>query len=106
MKNKLFSTVLPAVVFAQATPPATPSVSLSSVSDILAILNRVVGWAFGLFFALAAVFILWAAYDYLTAGGDSKKIDSAKNKLIYAAIGIGVALIARSVVAVIQNFIA
>lgn len=92
-----------------ATPvlaqPTTPQVPIDSVSDIQTILNRIINWAFVFFFALAAFFILWAAFDYLTAAGKDDKIKSAKNKLIYAAIGIAVALIARSVVGLIEAFI-
>lgn len=94
-------------VFAQTgnQPGSTPQVNIDSVSDIKAIMDKIIGWAFVFFFALAGVFILWAAFDYLTAGGDSKKVDSAKSKLIYAAIGIAVALIARSVAGLVEAFI-
>jgi hypothetical protein len=81
------------------------SVDIGDITDIQTILNRVITWAFVFFFALAGFFILWAAFDYLTAAGKDDKIKSAKNKLIYAAIGIAVALVARSVVGLIEAFI-
>ncbi|MCK9187143.1 MAG: hypothetical protein PHS16_01840 [Candidatus Colwellbacteria bacterium] len=104
MKNKILNSIIPAVALAQ-TPPVVPSASVSSIQDILDLADRIVGWAFAFFFALAAFFILWAAYDYLTAGGAEAKLTSAKNKLIYAAVGIGIALVARSVVTIVQTFI-
>jgi len=79
--------------------------NIRDITDIQTILNRVITWAFIFFFALAGLFILWAAFDYLTAAGKDDKIKSAKNKLIYAAIGIAVALVARSVVGIIEAFI-
>ncbi len=99
--------VLGVPVFAQTgnQPGSTPQVNIDSVSDIKAIMDKIIGWAFVFFFALAGVFILWAAFDYLTAGGDSKKVDSAKSKLIYAAIGIAIALVARSVAGLVEAFI-
>jgi hypothetical protein len=102
-----FVAVFGVPVFAQTgnQPGSTPQVNIDSVSDIKAIMDKIIGWAFVFFFALAGVFILWAAFDYLTAGGDSKKVDSAKSKLIYAAIGIAVALIARSVAGLVEAFI-
>lgn len=95
----------PLTALAVETAPITPSVSIKSVEDILEIADTVVEWAFAFFFALAAFFILWAAYEYLTAGGAEAKLTSAKNKLVYAAVGIGIALVARSIVTVVQTFI-
>jgi hypothetical protein len=84
---------------------SVPRVDWDSVDDVKAVLDKIIGWAFVLFFALAGVFILWAAFDYLTAKGDPKKVESAKNKLIYAAIGIAIALVARSIAGIIEAFI-
>lgn len=45
-----------------------------------------------LFFTLAtvvAVFMfLWAAFEWMTSGGEKEKVASARNKIIYAIIGI------------------
>ena len=99
--------VLGVPVFAQTgnQPGSTPQVNIDSVSDIKAIMDKIIGWAFVFFFALAGVFILRAPFYYLTAGGDSKTVDSAKSKLIYAAIGIAIALVARSVAGLVEAFI-
>lgn len=97
--------IMPFIAVAATTPPVTPRKDLTSITDAKTIIDNVVGWVFAFFFALAAFYILMAAFDYLTAGGDSKKIDSAKTKLIYAAVGIAVALIARSVTVIIENFV-
>ncbi len=94
-----------AIGIAPVLAQSSPQVDIDSVSDIEAVLNRVINWAFVFFFALASFFILWAGFDYLTAAGKDDKIKSAKNKLIYAAIGIAVALVARSVVGLIEAFI-
>ena len=39
---------------------------------------------------------LAGAYFYLTAGGDSEKVSRANKTLVYAAVGIVVALAARA----------
>ncbi len=100
-----FANIMPFIAVAATTPPVTPRKDITSLTDVKTVIDNIVGWVFALFFALAAFYILMAAYDYLTAGGDSKKIDSAKTKIIYAAVGIAVALIARSITVVIENFI-
>jgi hypothetical protein len=80
-------------------------VNIDSVYDIEAVMNKIIGWVFVAFFALAGLFILLAGFQYLTAGGDAAKVKAAKTKLIYAAIAIAIALVARSVTGLIQAFI-
>jgi len=43
------------------------------------------------------MFILYAAFIYLTAGGDPEKVKTASNQLIYAAVAIAVALVAQGI---------
>lgn len=95
--------MLPAIAFAQL--PSIPQKNITTPREVLAIVEKAVSWIFAFFFAVVAFYILSAAYTYLTAGGDPAKLASAKNKLIYAAVGIALALVARSAIAVIENFI-
>jgi hypothetical protein len=46
-----------------------------------------------------------AAFKYLTASGDPEKVKGAGNTLLYAAIAIGVALLARAVPLVVSSFL-
>ncbi len=60
------------------------------------------------FFALllAAVgFVLLAAYRYLTAAGDPDKVSAANKTLIFAAVAVAVALLARAVPVIVGNFV-
>ena len=83
---------MPFAVFAQEfTPPPAPT-SLTEFEDVI---NIVLGWMFSFLVFLAIVFVLVAAYKYLTAAGDPEKVKSASNTLIYAAVAIAVALLAR-----------
>jgi len=98
----LFSGLLfvPAVLFA-VEPPGPPDIQ----PDIILILNRVVNWFFGIFLVIAVLFIIMAAFQFLTAGGDSTKISSARDKLLYAAMGIAVALLSRGIVPLVKMII-
>lgn len=44
--------------------------------------------------AIAVIMILSSAYNFTTAGGDEEKIKTARRQLIYALVGIAVALLA------------
>jgi hypothetical protein len=60
------------------------------------------------FFALllAAVgFVLLAAYRYLTAAGDPEAVSKANKTLIFAAVAVAVALLARAVPVIVGNFV-
>lgn len=61
-----------------------------------------------LFYSLAAVvlifMLLWGAYDWITSEGQKEKLESAKNKIINAIIGIILFAVAFAVIQVIGQF--
>ena len=68
------------------------------------ILETALAWIYTLFFVIAAIMIVWAAFNYLTAGGDEEKVDKAKGAIKNAIIAIAVAIVASSVKFVVGNF--
>jgi len=98
-----------AVVYAQpetgvVLPGANQNVR--TVSGLVDILRGVVRWIYILFFIIAVLFIIFAAFTYLTSGGDPEKVGNAKNQLIYAAVAIAVALLALGFQSIVSNFLA
>lgn len=92
--------VTPLLVSAQTAPPPP----ITSVSGLQAfICTIVVGWLFTFLVILAIIFVLWAAFKYLTAAGDPEKVKSASHSLIYAAVAIVVAILARGVPLIIGS---
>lgn len=57
-----------------------------------------------LLFALAALFIVMAAFTYLLAGGDPEKTSKAKNQVVFSIIAIAIALLATGIVLVVKSF--
>ena len=100
------SLVLPIVVMAQPTTQAdVPQATIGSLQDILNLLCVVFGWMFWFLVVLAVIFVLVAAFRYLTAGGNPEAVGGAGHTLLYAAIAIGVALLARAIPLVIGSFL-
>jgi hypothetical protein len=64
------------------------------IQIVLNILTIIVG-------ALAVAFIVIGGIKYITSGGDEKKVASAKNTLLYAIIGLVVAIAARVIIGVV-----
>jgi len=87
--------LLPVLAMAQGTLPAAPNQLTSLPAFQTWICGYVVGWLFTFLVILTVVFVLLAAFRYLTASGDPEKVKGASNMLIYAAVAIVVALFAR-----------
>jgi len=60
-------------------------------------------WIFTILLAVASIFLIVAGFFFITAQGDPQKITTARQMLINALIGVGVALSARGMVAVIDS---
>jgi len=108
MKNLIkigiaLSLLAPLAGFAQGG--ITPVNPLSEQTNIITIIDRVSQWALGLLLVLAAVFIIYAAYLYLTAAGNEENVGKAKNVIIYAAIAIAVGLLSRVIVFLVRGLI-
>jgi hypothetical protein len=56
-------------------------------------------------FSLAGLMYLWAGFQFLTAGGQDKKITTAKQTLIWTTIGVMVILAAKGIVIVVKDLL-
>jgi hypothetical protein len=63
----------------------------STIATVLNLFSTLIG-------VVAVLMIMYAGFKYTTAAGDSSKIASAKNTLIYAVIGLIVAALAKVIV--------
>jgi hypothetical protein len=94
------SLALPLLAAAQITGPASggaPTVGITSLSAVGSSLCAITGWLFYFLIIVAVIFIIFAAFKYLTAGGEPEKVKSASHMLLYAAIAIVVGIIAKAV---------
>lgn len=83
-----------------------PQVQISSVADILKIFCNAAFWLFTFVVVIAVLAILYAAFRYITAGGEDKNVEEGRKILTYAVIGIVVALLAFTVIDVVYSFLA
>ncbi len=81
--------MVPLIGLAQ-TPTPLPDRNLS-YGDVIRIIDNLANILFGLMVAVSVFYILWAAWMYI----QGKEIDEAKDKLLYAAIGLAVGLLAK-----------
>ena len=101
---------------AQASPPTTGSEPRSGgryglnnplgTVNIPVILGRFVSAAIGLVGAIFLVMLIYGGFVWMTAGGDSKKVATARKTLINAVLGILVVALSYTFVTVIFQYAA
>jgi len=67
------------------------------VGQVLQIMGRIGNFLFAIFMGIALLFIVWGAIQFVISGGDPTKVSEAKKRMIWAVIGVGLALVAAFV---------
>ena len=115
----LLSSLIPTAAFAAVTStgesfdpvdertlPELPANTPKDFGSLIGVIVEISRWMFGILMALSIVFILYAAFLYVISQGNEDRIKMAKTILIYAVVGLVVAVLAGGVSVVIQDFIA
>ena len=80
-------------IYAQVTNPLLP-LSQTSASQPLVALTKIIQTAISLFLMVGVLYFIWymfmGGYHWIDSEGDPKKIEAAKNQLLYSVIGLGV----------------
>jgi hypothetical protein len=76
--------------------------NVDSFEDLLDALTNFIFWV-GI--TIAPIMLIIAGFIYITAAGDSNRITTAKNWIIWTLAGLAVILLARGLVLVIQSFL-
>lgn len=75
----------------------------TTIGGVIGVVLTIVQWLYTILFIVAVLFIIFAAYNFVTSSGDEGKVDKAKKQLLYAVIGVAVALLAFAIVQLVQN---
>jgi len=96
----MFLFVLVPIAFA-AVVTAGPT----TLGGVTTIVDTVITWVQTIVFLIAILMIIWAGFTWMTAGGDEEKIKTARSMLLWALVGIAVALFAGVAKTFITNLI-
>lgn len=91
-------------VFAQ--PPSSNRDLPQSPNDVINLINNVLWWVSTVFWIAAAGFVFYAAFLYLTAGGDAERVKKAHKQLLWAIVAVAVALMAKGLPYFVEQFLA
>lgn len=77
---------------------------VTTKTPLTASIWNVIGVALGILGGIAVIVVVIAGLMYTTSGGDASKVSAAKTTILYAIVGLVVALSAAGIVAFISSF--
>ncbi len=103
------------IAFAASTlkPPLPPGISsvnnipvpITNIqTDVPALIEAALLWMFWILIAISIIMFLWGGYRYVTSQGEPEKVSEANKTLLYAAVGVIVAIVAFGLPIVISSF--
>lgn len=79
---------------------AAPDTGTQKIQDIVTLIVNIFSIIVGI---VAVIMIVVGGFKYITSGGDSGNITSAKNTIVYAVIGLVIVALAQFIVKFILN---
>ncbi|HOX30242.1 MAG TPA: pilin, partial [Candidatus Paceibacterota bacterium] len=82
-----------AVNAALTPPPAEDDVTKDTApptNSVEEAINNIMNWFFVIVLIVAVMFLLWAGFLFITAGGDPDKVNTARQNVMYAMVGVAV----------------
>lgn len=99
-----FLALLALPAMAQLTgPPA--SAPINTWQEMVNVIFNLRNWIYGIFLVLAVVFFVVAAFEFFTAGGDSTKLQTAKNRFMYGIVALFIVAMSVGMFTLIQNLL-
>jgi hypothetical protein len=100
--------MVPVLIFAEGIyPTATDQVAggigkdIPKVTSIDETLNTVANYAIGVLIVVAVFYIIWAGYTFVAHGTDPDAVTKARQRIMFAGIGVIVALLAKGIVSLV-----
>lgn len=85
--------------------PGPNDTGITDTNTIFQSICTILNYVFTGLIILAILFVLIAAFRYLTAGGDPEKVKTASKTLIYAAVAVAVGILAQAIPIIVGNFL-
>jgi len=73
--------------------------------NVLVVLDNITNALFMILLVVAVIFFIIAGYHFIVSQGDPAKFDTAKKMILYGAIGVLVAFLAKGIVLLINEIV-
>jgi len=93
--------VLPFFVLAIETVPE----NIQTIDDLVKILDTIGNIIFTILLVVAFILLVIAGMNFMTASGDTTKIDKARTQLMYCLVGVAIALLAKGAILIVRQLI-
>ncbi|MBU1177159.1 MAG: hypothetical protein ABIG88_01260 [Patescibacteria group bacterium] len=88
-----------------AAEPTIPDSDITSMDKIIELLDTIVNYFFGIVLAVALFMLLFAGFKWITSSGNEEAIGTARKMLIWALVGIAIALVSKGLIMVIKGLV-
>ncbi len=78
---------------------------LGDAGTIPQLIDKIATWLLEIGLIISTIIIIWAAFLFMTSGGNATKVTAARQTLLYAIIGLTVLLLAKGVTSVVMGFL-
>ena len=82
---------------------ASAAVNFQTANDVNRVVTNIAQFASSLVLALSVIVIIYAAFKYMTAGGNEETVLETHKMITWAVVGIIVALVAFSIPKLLQS---
>ena len=80
-------------------PGTTPDSGVNlQDTHVITTVDNLTNWFFAAFLIVAVWFLILAAFHFVTANGDTEKVNQARGEVMYAMIGVLIAVLAKGIV--------
>ncbi len=76
--------------------------SINTPTKVLELMDKIGNWMYGILLALAVIFIILSAYNFLFSGGDEARVKTARQQLFGTVIAVAVAILAKSIIELVK----
>ena len=97
-KNTILYAILGLIISILAFAITNFVIGSIDVSSFTALRDSIVRTLFSIIGSIAVIVIVYGGFRYVTSAGDSSKIAAAKNTILYAVIGLIIAILAFAIV--------
>ena len=112
MKKSLSTLILVSIVAMFVLPIAIPVCAATTSEGLITepiqvveFIKKIGTWFVTILLAVAGILIALAAWTFLTAGGNPDSVTKARQMLVFALVGVAVAVLAAGLPYLIENFI-
>jgi hypothetical protein len=94
---------LPVVALGAASQEVDQPATIGTLTDLVSKIETVIWVVFGL---IAVIMFVIAGILFLTASGSPEKIQAARSAAIWGVVGVVIGILAYSIVAIVNTFLA